>query len=60
MCLTLGVTILDPTTETQLVLYSQCTVAAPVWSARLIFIDSLLHASNFYISGVRGYSCLNM
>ena len=34
MCLTLGVTILASTTEIKLVLYSQCTVGAPVWSAR--------------------------
>ena len=33
MCLTLGVTLLALTTEMQLVLSSQCTVGAPVWSA---------------------------
>ena len=32
MCLTLGVTLLDLITEIQLVLYSQCTVGAPVCS----------------------------
>ena len=32
MCLTIGITILYSTTETQLVSYSQCTVDAPVWS----------------------------
>ena len=32
MCLTLGATLLAPTTEPQLVLYSKCTVVAPVWS----------------------------
>ena len=31
MCLTPGVTILASTTEIHLVLYSQCTVGAPVW-----------------------------
>ena len=34
MCLTLGVTILDSTTEIQLVLSYQCTVSAPVLSAK--------------------------
>ena len=34
MCLTLGVTILASTTEIQLVVYSQCTLGAPVWSAK--------------------------
>ena len=34
MCLTLGVIILDSTTEIQLVLYYQCTVGAPVCSAK--------------------------
>ena len=34
MCLTLGVTILDSTTEIQLVLSSQCTVCAPLCSAK--------------------------
>ena len=34
MCLTLGVTILASTTEIQFVLYYQCTVGAPVWSAQ--------------------------
>ena len=34
MCLTLGVTILDSTTEIQLVLSSQCTVGSPVWNAK--------------------------
>ena len=32
MCLTLGVTILASTIEIKLVLSSQCTVVAPVWS----------------------------
>ena len=32
MCLTPGVTILDSTKDIQIVLYSQCTVVAPVWS----------------------------
>ena len=32
MCITLGVAILSSTTEIQLVLSSQCTVCAPVWS----------------------------
>ena len=31
LCLTLGVTLLDSTTEIQLVLSSQCTDGAPVW-----------------------------
>ena len=34
ICLTLGVTILASTTEIQLVLSSQCTVSAPVYSAK--------------------------
>ena len=34
ICLTLGVTILDSTTEMQLVLSSLCNVGAPVWSAK--------------------------
>ena len=34
MCLTPGVTILASTTERQLVLSYQCTVGAPVWSAK--------------------------
>ena len=34
MCLTLGVTLLDPTTEIQLVLSSQCNVGSPLWSAK--------------------------
>ena len=34
MCLNLGVTILASTLEIQIVLYSQCTVGAPVWSVR--------------------------
>ena len=34
ICLTLGVTILASTTEIKIMLYSQCTVVAPVWSAR--------------------------
>ena len=34
MCLTLGVTLLAPTTEIQLVLSYQCTVGALVWSAK--------------------------
>ena len=34
MCLTLGLTPLSSTTEIQLVLAYQCTVGAPVWSAR--------------------------
>ena len=32
MCLTLGATLLAPTTEPQLVLYSKCPVVAPVRS----------------------------
>ena len=32
MCLTLGVTISASTPEIQLVLSSQCTIGAPVWS----------------------------
>ena len=32
MCLTIGVTLLDSTIEKQLVLYSQFTVVAPMWS----------------------------
>ena len=34
ICLNLGVTILVSTTEIQLVLSSQCTVGAPVYSAK--------------------------
>ena len=34
MCLTLGATLLASTTDIQLVLYSQCTVGGPVWSAK--------------------------
>ena len=34
MCLTLGVTLLDSTTEIQLVLSYHFTVGAPVWSAK--------------------------
>ena len=34
ICLTLGVTLLASTKEIQLVLSYQCTVGAPVWSAR--------------------------
>ena len=34
MCLTLGVTLLASTTEIKLVLSSQCTVCAPVRSAK--------------------------
>ena len=34
MCLTLGLTILAPTTETKLDFYSKCTVGAPGWSDR--------------------------
>ena len=34
MCLTIGVTLLASTTEIQLVLSSQFTVGAPVWSAK--------------------------
>ena len=34
MCLTLGVTLLASTTEIQHVLSYQCTVGAPVWSAK--------------------------
>ena len=49
MCLTLGVTILSSTTEIRLVLYSQCYVGAPVWSAKasmylritLVFLTAL-------------------
>ena len=49
MCLTLCVTILASTTEIKLVLYSQCTVVAPVWSAKasiylqinLVFLTAL-------------------
>ena len=33
MCLTLGVTLLASTKEIKLVLSSQCSVGAPVWSA---------------------------
>ena len=31
MYLTIGVTVLDQTTEIQLVLSSQCTVGTPLW-----------------------------
>ena len=49
MCLTIGVTILASTTEIQLVLSSQCTLGAPVWSAKasmhlritLVFLTAL-------------------
>ena len=34
MCLTLGVTLLASTIEIQLVLSSQCTVGAHVWSTK--------------------------
>ena len=34
MCLTLGLTILASTTEIKRELSSQCTVGAPVWSAK--------------------------
>ena len=34
MCLTLVVTLLASTTDIQLVLSYQCTVGAPVWSAK--------------------------
>ena len=34
MRLTLGVTILASTTEIKIVLYSQCTVGAPLWRAK--------------------------
>ena len=34
MCLTLGLTLLASTTEMQILLSSQCTVGAPVWSAK--------------------------
>ena len=34
MCLNLGVNILDSTTEIKMVLYYQCTVGAPMWSAK--------------------------
>ena len=56
MCLTLGVTLLDSTTETQLVLYSQCTVVVPVWSAkaymypRIIFFFTDLYMHLIYPS----------
>ena len=40
MYLTLGVTLLASTTEIQLILYSQCTVVAPLWSSRdLIYLQ---------------------
>ena len=35
MCLNIGVTIITSTTEMKIVLYYQCTVGAPVWSARV-------------------------
>ena len=49
MCLTLGLTILDSTTEIKLVLSYQCNIGALVWSAKvyvylritLIFLTSL-------------------
>ena len=49
MCLTLGVTHLDSTTEIQLVLSSKCNVVAPVWidnssiyiRITLVFLTSL-------------------
>ena len=34
MCLNIGVNILYSTTDIQLVLFSQCTVVAPLWSAK--------------------------
>ena len=34
MCLTLGVTLLAPIKDIKRVLSSQCTVGAPVWSAK--------------------------
>ena len=34
MYLTLGVTSLDSTIDIELVLYSQCTVGAPVWRSK--------------------------
>ena len=52
MCLTLGVTILDSTTERKIVLYYQCTGGAPLWSARasmylritsFLFTDLYIH-----------------
>ena len=36
MCLTIGVTLLASTAEIQLVLSYQCTVGAPVWSAKAL------------------------
>ena len=68
MCLTLGVTLLASTTKIQLVLYSQYNVGAPLWIAKaymylqitLVFFTTFLHASNFYTSGFRCCSWLNL
>ena len=50
MCLTLGVTILSSTTERQLLLYSQCTVGALVWSAK---VSAKLHIDLFLLKALK-------
>ena len=58
MCLTLGVIILDSTTEMKLVLSYQCTVGSLVWSARdsmylritlVLLTDSYIHLFSPYV-----------
>ena len=68
MRLTLGVTILAPKTEIQLVLYSQCTVSAPVWGAKasmylrmtlVLFTDLYMHliSTSVYSDDISGWIC---
>ena len=51
MCLTLGVTLLASTTEIQLVLSSQYTVVAPVWSAKasMYLLIALILLTSLYM-----------
>ena len=51
MCLTIGVTLLDSTIETQLVLYSQFIIGAPVWNDKVsVYLRiSLVLLAYFYM-----------
>ena len=49
MRLTLGVTLLASTKEIQLVLYYQCTVGAPVWSAN---VSMYLRINLFFLTAL--------
>ena len=51
MCLTIGVTIFASTTEIKLYLSSQCTIGAPVWSAKdsMYLRITLVFFTDFYM-----------